>query len=107
MLFFSTEFLILASCFPQTVFVLYVAALKHYYLLKAWLAAFCATAEHEQLFGFVRSSILLLCHQGKLRNFFSNRGVAEGEREEIQLCSLLWALLVLSATVQLLYNVFG
>lgn len=47
MLLSGIEFLILASCFPQTIFVFYVAALKHYYLLKAWLAAFCAIAEHE------------------------------------------------------------
>lgn len=47
MLLSGIEFLILASCFPQTIFIFYVAALKHYYLLKAWLAAFCAIAEHE------------------------------------------------------------
>ena len=70
MLFSSIEFLILVSRFPQIIFVVYVAALKHYYLLTAWFAAFCAIVEHEQFFGFVKSSLLLYRHWEKLRNFF-------------------------------------
>lgn len=96
---------------PSNIFV-YVAALKHYYLLKAWFAAFCAIVEHEQFFGFVKSSILLLHHREKLRNFFWGREELQRERERKYKSVASYgldgdALLFLSVAVQLLYNIFG
>lgn len=57
------------SYFPQTIFLVYVAALKYYYLLKDQFAAFCVTVEHEQFFGFVKGSTLLLHQWEKIENF--------------------------------------
>lgn len=76
MLFSGIEFLILASCFPQTIFVSYGAALKHYYLLKAWFAAFCAIVEHEQVFWLCKEQRIIAPSLGKIETSF------EAEREE-------------------------
>lgn len=84
MLFSGIEFLILASCFPQTIFVLYVAALKHYYLLKAWFAVFCAIV--KQFFWLCKEKHIIASSMGNIKKFLlRQRGGMEGEREEIRL----------------------